>query len=97
MIVMSGNGYWVLYRIDLPNDPESANLLKTVLAALGNELDTPLAHVDPTVYNTARIMPLPGTLKAKGDETTDRPHRRVELLSAPESLNRPGFHGDSVC
>ena len=31
-------------------------------------------------------MRIPGTLNAKGDNTPERPHRRVRLLSTPEDL-----------
>ena len=86
IVVMSGNGYWALYRIDLPNDPNSTNLLRGVLDTLGNEFDSTSAHVDRTVYNAGRIMPLPGTLKVKGDATVDRPHGRVKLISVPDEI-----------
>jgi hypothetical protein len=36
----SGNGYHLLYRIDLPNDLQSRNLLESVLKALAAKFDT---------------------------------------------------------
>ncbi len=52
---MSGNGYYALHRIDLPNDEASSQLVPGVLRALAKGFDTKRAHVDTTVGNAARI------------------------------------------
>jgi hypothetical protein len=83
---MSGNGYYALYRVDLPNTPESAALIKAILESLASKFNTPAVHIDPTVYNASRIAAVIGTLKRKGDPTPDRPHRRSQLVSVPEDL-----------
>ena len=83
---MSGNGYYALYGLDLPNTPDTAELVGRVLKALAQTYDTPAATIDTTVSNASRIMGLVGTLKMKGDATEDRPHRRSELLSVPDEL-----------
>ncbi|MPZ49034.1 MAG: hypothetical protein GEU75_06965 [Dehalococcoidia bacterium] len=80
---MSGNGYYALYGVELPNDQESTGLLKRVLETLASRFNSPAAHIDTTVYNSARIIGLIGTLKVKGDGTADRPHRRSCLISVP--------------
>jgi hypothetical protein len=82
---MSGNGYRVLYRIDLPNDKEAAQLVKDVLDSLAGRFDTPEAHIDTSVSNAARLVGLVGTLKVKGDHTDERPHRRSFLELVPDS------------
>ena len=83
---MSGNGCYVLYRIDLPNSDESTTLVKSVLYALASRFDSPDAHVDVSVANASRIVGLIGTTKVKGDRTPDRPHRVSKLVSAPEAV-----------
>jgi hypothetical protein len=83
---MSGNGYYALYRLDLPNSSATAALLKRVLGTLADRFDTKAAHIDPSVYNAARIACLIGTKKQKGDATEDRPHRVSELMDVPDFL-----------
>ena len=83
---MSGNGYWLLYPIDLPNDPESKRLVDGVLAHLADRFNTPLVTIDTTVSNASRIVAMIGTVKVKGDATKDRPHRRSGLLRQPAEL-----------
>lgn len=83
---MSGNGYYALYAVDLPNDATSQQLVERVLGALAARYDTQRAKIDTTVANAARIIGLIGTTKVKGDATEDRPHRRSKILRAPENL-----------
>jgi|GEM_PF-1135299 len=87
IVVMSGNGYYLLYRIDLPNDEEATDLVRRTLVSLARELDTDQAHVDLTVYNAARIVGLVGTKKVKGEDLPERPHRRSRLESIPASVS----------
>jgi len=82
----SGNGGHLLARIDLPNDEESTNLIKTCLEALATQFDDGAVSIDPSVFNAARIWKLPGTLARKGDSTPDRPHRLARLLDVPDTL-----------
>lgn len=81
MVVDSGNGYHLLYRIDLPNDEESAALLRSCLEALAARFDTPAVKIDKSVYNASRIIKAYGSLAAKGDNTAERPHRTARVLS----------------
>ncbi len=83
---MSGNGYYALYPIELPNDAGAVALVKRVLEALAARFDTAAAHVDTGVFNAARIIALIGTKKMKGDPTADRPHRRSCIVSTPDTL-----------
>jgi len=78
----SGNGSGLLYRIDLPNDSESAALVSDALNALAHRF----AGVDTTVFNSSRITKLYGTLACKGDPTPDRPHRVATLIDVPEAI-----------
>jgi hypothetical protein len=80
----SGNGFHLIYNIDLPNDKESTELVKSVLKALAAQFDNAFAKVDTTVFNAARIVKAYGTLAAKGDSTDDRPYRVAEVMSASD-------------
>ena len=83
---MSGNGYWLLYPVDLPNDAEAKRLVDGALAHLAARFNSEQVAIDTSVSNASRIMALIGTLKVKGDPTPDRPHRRSSLLRAPADL-----------
>lgn len=86
IMVHSGNGAHLLYRIDLPNDDSSRNLVKRVLTALATRFDDGDVHVDTSVYNAARIVKVPGTMACKGEDLPERPHRRSHILDQPEVL-----------
>ncbi len=80
----SGNGCHLLYRVDLPNDRESADLVQNVLKTLAFLFDDEIVKLDTGVYNAARIWKLYGTVARKGDPIPDRPHRRSEILYVPK-------------
>ncbi|PWT83058.1 MAG: hypothetical protein C5B57_07600 [Blastocatellia bacterium] len=83
---MSGNGGHADYRIDLPNDERSRDLIKRALGGLARMFDTPQVTIDPAVYNASRIIKVYGTVARKGDATAERPHRRAIIESRPASL-----------
>lgn len=76
----SGNGYHLLYRVDLPADDRT---VEHVLRGLAARFDTDRVKSDQSVFNASRICKLPGTLARKGDHTEARPHRRAALLEVP--------------
>lgn len=82
----SGNGGHLLYRVDLPNDDVSRDLLKRVLESLAFRFDDAQISIDQKVFNAARIWKLYGTLACKGDNTPQRPHRLSAVLDVPEIL-----------
>ncbi len=82
----SGNGAHLLYRIDLPNDQESLELVKGVLEALSFKFSDEAVEVDTTTCNAARIWKLYGTTARKGDDTVERPHRVSGLLEVPKEV-----------
>ncbi|MGI6417261.1 MAG: AAA family ATPase [Thermoguttaceae bacterium] len=91
--VDSGNGCYRLYRIDLPNDEPSLELIKNCYAGLnellgGYDPSKPHATLDTTVYNAARIARVGGTWNRKGDPTSDRPHR-ICVYHEPEHAAEP--------
>jgi hypothetical protein len=84
--VDSGNGAQALYPISLPNDDDSANLLKRVLSAISAKWSDDAVQIDTSVSNAARLIRLPGTMNRKGDPNPLRPHRMCQLLSLPEDI-----------
>jgi hypothetical protein len=82
----SGNGAHLLYRIDLPNDDLSRDLVKGVLASLDTLFSDARCTVDTANHNAARIWKLYGTTSRKGDNTEDRPHRRAAILPVPDDI-----------
>ncbi|MDX1935246.1 MAG: AAA family ATPase [Capsulimonadales bacterium] len=82
----SGNGGHLLYRIDLPNDEPSRQLIERCLKALAQKFDDDRVSVDITVSNASRITKLYGTPVRKGDNTSERPHRCSKILFVPSSL-----------
>jgi hypothetical protein len=83
ILIMSGNGHYALYPLDLPNDSETLGLCHGALVRLAASFDTSTAHIDTTVANAARIVGFVGTMKVKGEEVEDRKHRRSRILRAP--------------
>ena len=86
IVAMSGNGWYLLYAISLPNDPSSLELVQGVLVSLATRFNNEAVHIDTTVCNAARLAGLIGSMKVKGDFLTDRPHRRSQLESVPQQL-----------
>lgn len=82
--VDSGNGAHILIRVDLPNNDDAHRLVEGVLRAAAFTFDDEAVTVDTSVANAARIVKLPGTETAKGDDVPDRPHRIASILRAPE-------------
>lgn len=80
----SGNGYHLLYRVALPNDPASAELVRGVLEALAFRFDDPLVKLDRSVHNASRIWKLYGSVARKGDGTSERPHRASRVIEVPK-------------
>ncbi|MFM9965347.1 MAG: YfjI family protein [Planctomycetaceae bacterium] len=80
----SGNGYWLLYLIDLPAD--DGGLVHRVLQVLASKFNDEAVSIDTTVGNASRIGKLFGTLAAKGEHTTERPHRVSKIIIIPDEL-----------
>ncbi len=86
----SGNGGFILARlIGYPNDAESRAMIARVTDAIVTRYKDAAVKLDETVKNPARVMPLPGTMKCKGDPLPHRPHRMV-------TCQVPGGNGSSA-
>jgi len=85
----SGNGYHLLYPVDLPNDQVSLELIAGVLEALDFKFSDEAVEVDTTTKNAARITKFYGTVAKKGDDLPKRPHRPSKILKAPREPLAP--------
>lgn len=83
---LSGNGYHLLYRIDVPNTEQGRALVANCLKALSETFDSDKVKIDTTNSNPSRICKLHGTLAQKGRWTQNRPHRMSRILSTPEPI-----------
>ena len=83
---MSGNGYHLLYRIDLPVNDKTKDLVRDCLAALSERFDGPEVKIDSINFNPSRICKLYGTLAQKGSNTVERPFRQSQIISAPNPI-----------
>jgi len=86
ILASSGNGAHLVYRVDLPNDPESLALVQGTLRGLHLLYSDQAIDVDTSVCNAARIRRIYGTMARKGDDVPDRPHRRSRILDRPEEF-----------
>jgi hypothetical protein len=87
VVVDSGNGWYLLYRVDLPNDEDSRKLVRGVLYAMADVLSGEACSFDKSVHNADRLAKLPGTWAKKGPQTDDRPHRVCKVMAIPAALD----------
>lgn len=78
----SGNGFHLLYRVDLDNNSDNTTLIKNVLISLAQKFDTNTVKVDKSVFNAARIVKAYGSVARKGEELPEQGRfHRVSKLS----------------
>jgi KaiC/GvpD/RAD55 family RecA-like ATPase len=82
----SGNGGHLCYRIDLPADDETKQVLEKVALVLSEKFSDSKIKVDRSVFNAARIWKLYGTMAGKGDDIPGQPHRRAQLMVVPDPI-----------
>ena len=82
----SGNGYHLVFGLDLPNDQAREDLIRGVLLALAAKFDTPDAHVDTGNYESNRLAKFPGSWARKAPATPERPHRQACIVECHQSL-----------
>lgn len=83
----SGNGAHLGYRIELPNDEASRDLIKGAFQVLAEHCSDARVKVDVSVSNAARIWKLYGTHARKDTDTDERPQRLAQILDCPNELN----------
>ena len=72
----SGNGWHLLYRIDLPNDDGATNLVRGILARL-HQL---FPMVDAGNFDAPRLCKFYGSWARKGEHSEERPWRRSAIV-----------------
>ena len=84
IICFSGNGFHLLYAVDLP--PNDNDLLKNCLETLAVLFNTNTVSIDRNVANAARITRLYGTVARKGDEVEQMGiyHRVSKIMHIPQ-------------
>lgn len=81
VVQRSGNGYYLMYAIDEPNDPATAGIIKGCLEALNAQHGTQNVKIDVSGANAARICRLAGTVNTKGDHSAMYPWRLAKILN----------------
>lgn len=82
LTAFSGNGTYLLFRTPWFEPIEQhIERKKAALNFIADQFDTEEVVIDRTVYNPARLICALGTVKRKGDNTPDRPHRRSSIGS----------------
>lgn len=87
---LSGNGYHLLYRIDVYNDKEGRALVERCLKVLAEIFNTDKVKIDTTNSNPSRICKLHGTLAQKGRSMKTRPHRMSQIIFVPDEIRTTG-------
>jgi len=86
IVADSGNGFHLMYALDLENSGGNKKLIHSVLKVLDKKFTDEHTKLDPVVYNASRITKLHGTVARKGEDTQDRPHRQSKTLEEPEEM-----------
>ena len=83
LIAISGNGAHLHYRTHLPNTGEIRDMLATIYSGLAKDYSSDTVKFDRAVRNPGRICTLYGSIKRKGPNTPDRPHRQAHFYAIP--------------
>lgn len=87
VICKSGNGWHLQYKVDLPNDDDTTEIIKQFFSYLGSKFTDEFVDIDQKVFNKARLCKLYGTMAKKGANLADRPWRMSEIAYVPKSIN----------
>lgn len=81
LIAMSGNGYHLLYKVDMENTVQNKKRIKLALELLHNKFKDRKAKVDTANSNPSRLCKLYGTNAVKGTI-----HRESTIISVPKEF-----------
>lgn len=87
VICKSGNGWHLQYKVDLPNDDDTTEIIKQFFSYLGSKFTDEFVDIDQKVFNKARLCKLYGTMAKKGANLADRPWRMSEIAYVPKDIN----------
>lgn len=91
VVVMSGNGYHLYYRIEAPANEETKNICSDFLKALDMMFSVDECKIDTSVFNAARITKVVGSMSYKGRNTDDRPCRMATFVKVPDHIEITSF------
>lgn len=86
IMCISGNGFHLLYKVDLPNTNEVTETIKSFLHSLGIMFSDDKVDIDEKVFNAGRICKLYGTTAKKGANLPDRPWRESKIVYIPKEI-----------
>ncbi len=86
LCVDSGNGWHMLYRIDLPNDPLSRSIVAAVLQHVADRCDTNGVKLGIECFNANRLSKVAGTKTRRGPHSDERPQRWARLVYLPDPV-----------
>lgn len=84
IVAKSGNGWHLVYKIDLANTEKNVELIKNCLKTLDFIFSDAAVSIDTSVFNPSRICKLYGTWACKGADTEETPFRLSAIVSYPE-------------
>ena len=87
----SGNGWHLVWKIDLSNTQEHYQMLRSCLLALSAKFDNEHAEIDCSLAEPEQIIKLWGTMVRKGENTPLRPWRRSSVMTMPGSIESVPF------
>lgn len=86
VIADSANGYHLYYKVELPNDEATTNLVRDFLRVLDALFSDEKVKVDISVFNASRIVKVIGTSSNKGTSTKSRPQRQSKFTYVPDNI-----------
>lgn len=91
IVADSGNGYHLLYKVSMKNEPEKTEIIKKFLQVLSMLFSDNDVDVDTSVFNASRICKVYGTSSRKGANTEDRPQRESRIVWVPDEIKFTSF------
>lgn len=85
VICISGNGYHLQYKCNLPNTEDVTSIIKKFLKVIGIYFSDDRIDVDEKVFNLSRICKVYGTVAKKGANLEDRPWRMSRIIYTPKN------------
>jgi hypothetical protein len=82
----SGNGWHLVWKIDLGNTQENYEMLESCLLALAAKFNNEHAEIDCSLAEPEQIIKLWGTMTRKGENEATRPWRRSSIVSLPKEF-----------
>lgn len=86
LFCISGNGSHLQYKVDLPNDEPTTEIIKNFYAYLASQFTDEKVDIDRKIFNLARLCKTYGTVAKKGANIQDRPWRKAEIKYVPKEI-----------